>query len=602
MSGLAIATDGSSLPVRFKAEYRVMDAEGNPTDEFKTLVDYSSSTSMKANVMARLSKSVFTDQVRVTFLNEGELGVSDIMLYKADVTSSLVSQISSVRDYLEGLTYGEFAGNYSESARDALLAVLDEADVAISGGLNSLEVAEWSAKVSDATSTFYHEGFVSLDRNSLYVGIDDAETLVSALEQQGLEKVAATLKDELAAAKQVAESYGDVTQADLDSAAEKLGAACDAALASLDATDRFEVTIAQVEELLDGAEIGDYDGQYPQAAADKLSAAIESARAAYEAAGGDATAVDAATSDLAAAKDEFMASVVRIDDSVLEQELARAEGLDESSYDKDAWAEFVAARDAAKAVDTSKISQADLDALVSSLAEKIDVLEKARLDRSDLLSLIATAQGKQEGDYTEDSWSAFAEAYERALEVRDAVSTTQAEVDEAAQNLLNAMDSLVGKNHGGTDEPEPEPASEQEMYRLYNRWTGEHFYTASSEERDVLVRVGWAFEGIGWYAPDEGDEVMRLYNTYVDGGDHHYTLDAHEYEALQGLGWRGEGRCWFSADPGSDGAVEIWRQYNPHAETGTHNYTPDRAENDALVGLGWVAEGIAWYGVTPADK
>lgn len=92
VSGLAIATDGSSLPVRFKAEYRVMDAEGNPTDEFKTLVDYSSSTSMKANVMARLSKSVFTDQVRVTFLNEGELGVSDIMLYKADVTSSLVSR------------------------------------------------------------------------------------------------------------------------------------------------------------------------------------------------------------------------------------------------------------------------------------------------------------------------------------------------------------------------------------------------------------------------------------------------------------------------------------------------------------------------------
>ena len=29
------------------------------------------------------------------------------------------------------------------------------------------------------------------------------------------------------------------------------------------------------------------------------------------------------------------------------------------------------------------------------------------------------------------------------------------------------------------------------MYRLYNKYTGEHFYTGSESERDGLVAAGW---------------------------------------------------------------------------------------------------------------
>ena len=136
-----------------------------------------------------------------------------------------------------------------------------------------------------------------------------------------------------------------------------------------------------------------------------------------------------------------------------------------------------------------------------------------------------------------------------------------------------------------------------EMHRLYNKWTGEHFYTANDTEFNVLVTVGWTDEGIGWVAPTEGDEVYRLFNPYVEGGDHHYTLDANEYEELQELGWEAEDVAWHSADAKAENAVPLYRQYNPYAETGTHNYTADENENDALVELGWKAEGIAWYGV-----
>ena len=145
--------------------------------------------------------------------------------------------------------------------------------------------------------------------------------------------------------------------------------------------------------------------------------------------------------------------------------------------------------------------------------------------------------------------------------------------------------------------PDPEPAVEtQAMHRLYNKWTGEHFYTASATERDSLVSVGWTSEGVGWVAPTEGDEVYRLYNPYVKGGDHHYTLDVNEYEALKEFGWNQEGVGWRSAP--KSGGEPVYRQYNPYAETGTHNYTTDAHERDVLISLGWRNEGIGWYAVS----
>ncbi len=135
----------------------------------------------------------------------------------------------------------------------------------------------------------------------------------------------------------------------------------------------------------------------------------------------------------------------------------------------------------------------------------------------------------------------------------------------------------------------------KEMYRLYNPFTGEHFYTSSAEERDFNVSLGWNDEGLGWIAPDEGTPVFRLYNPYAPGGDHHYTMSEVERDSLVKAGWNDEGVGWYSA--GENGAP-LYRQYNPYAQVGTHNYTMSEFENDDLVKQGWSAEGIGWYGLT----
>ena len=137
--------------------------------------------------------------------------------------------------------------------------------------------------------------------------------------------------------------------------------------------------------------------------------------------------------------------------------------------------------------------------------------------------------------------------------------------------------------------------STQTMYRLYNPNSGEHFYTASTHERDYLDNIGWNYEGEAWDAPMESSvPVYRLYNPYA--GDHHYTASAYERDCLDRIGWNYEGIGWYSDD--AEG-TPIYRLYNPYAQTATHHYTASAYERNHLDSIGWNEEGIGWYGVKP---
>lgn len=131
------------------------------------------------------------------------------------------------------------------------------------------------------------------------------------------------------------------------------------------------------------------------------------------------------------------------------------------------------------------------------------------------------------------------------------------------------------------------------MQRLYNPHSGEHFYTASEAERDMLVSAGWSYEGAGWTAPERSNTpVYRLYN--ANAGDHHYTTSTVERDALLAAGWADEGIGWYSDD---QQRTPLYRQYNPNATAGSHNYTTSIDEHWQLVGIGWQDEGISWYGL-----
>lgn len=131
------------------------------------------------------------------------------------------------------------------------------------------------------------------------------------------------------------------------------------------------------------------------------------------------------------------------------------------------------------------------------------------------------------------------------------------------------------------------------MFRVYNPNSGEHFYTANGIEKNNLLHLGWKYEGVGWYAPNEGDPVYRLYNP--NNGDHHYTLNVAEKNMLVSVGWRYEHIGWQSA---TKNQLPLYRVYNPNNKgAGSHHYTVNKAEVNHLVSLGWKDEGIGWYAV-----
>lgn len=141
------------------------------------------------------------------------------------------------------------------------------------------------------------------------------------------------------------------------------------------------------------------------------------------------------------------------------------------------------------------------------------------------------------------------------------------------------------------------------LHRLYNQYSGEHFYTDSTGECQHLVDVGWTYEGIGWKSPVSSSvPVYRLYNPYVVGGDHHYTRSMDEYEALIEEGWIGEGVGWYSDE---NETVGVYREYNPNAFSCNHNFTTASSEHEKLISLGWQDESkygsYAWYATEGGD-
>lgn len=133
------------------------------------------------------------------------------------------------------------------------------------------------------------------------------------------------------------------------------------------------------------------------------------------------------------------------------------------------------------------------------------------------------------------------------------------------------------------------------VYRLYNKNTGEHFYTTSAFERDSLLRAGWNNENIGWHAPLSGTPVYRIYNPNAKGGDHYYTISKYEAEEVVKAGWRWDnnGQPVFYAG----GNRNIYVAFNPNATaSGSHNYTIDANEQNMLLKAGWKYGTIAWQG------
>lgn len=135
-------------------------------------------------------------------------------------------------------------------------------------------------------------------------------------------------------------------------------------------------------------------------------------------------------------------------------------------------------------------------------------------------------------------------------------------------------------------EYKPITPEDRAVYRIYNKNSGEHFFTASAEEGNNLLSLGWTYEGIAWSFPENADTpVYRLYNPWI--GEHFFTESDIERGILANMGWIDEGTAFMSG-----GEDIVYRMYDKEAR---HLYTASEQEKEALQERGWKYEGVGWY-------
>lgn len=123
------------------------------------------------------------------------------------------------------------------------------------------------------------------------------------------------------------------------------------------------------------------------------------------------------------------------------------------------------------------------------------------------------------------------------------------------------------------------------IYRLYNKYAGQHHFTTDHDEAQALANAGWVVESTDMRVKGGTVQQYRLYNPY-DGG-HVTTGDTTEACELASNGWVFEGYAFKTPKSGR----AVTRLYGGS----DHVYTPDENEVRDLVAKGWKNEGTAYY-------
>lgn len=278
---------------------------------------------------------------------------------------------------------------------------------------------------------------------------------------------------------EVIEQYGPyrdtaINQGTIDIATGRLRNAIDvykASIVIIDGTDLVS-TIATAQSLFDNAVEGEFPGEYPPEAKNDLKTSIDAAQAVADNVDATQNEIDAAISALLIAISDFNNLQVpplnftelntAIDDA---QELhdGAVEGTEIGQYASGSKANLQAQIDEANTVasTTEGILQTAIDDALTDLLAAVEVFESGRVggperDTTELEATIVEAQnlldnsveGTNPGEYPVGSKATLQTALDNAQAVIDDISLVQSAVDEANENLQEAIatfeNSIIG--------------------------------------------------------------------------------------------------------------------------------------------------------------
>ena len=138
---------------------------------------------------------------------------------------------------------------------------------------------------------------------------------------------------------------------------------------------------------------------------------------------------------------------------------------------------------------------------------------------------------------------------------------------------------------------------EESLTRLVN--DDSQFYFATSPGKvNRLVNQGWEITASGFdsYLGDSASPVFHLFNK--DSGQHFWSLESKKTRRLEGKGWINKGATFDASSDEERGLDPIYRLKNK--STGDFTWLSDKNLVKERVQSGWKNQGIAWF--APANN
>jgi len=148
-------------------------------------------------------------------------------------------------------------------------------------------------------------------------------------------------------------------------------------------------------------------------------------------------------SDIDTATEELLAAIngLEVDETELEAAIELALEKDFADYSHESWIVLEEKLSAAKEIQGSGATKAQID---KATEELLAAIEGLTVDKTELQAMIDVAESKNEKDYTEESWKAFKDVLGRAQEVLQGDSK-QSEIYEITLELERAVKGLTVK-------------------------------------------------------------------------------------------------------------------------------------------------------------
>ena len=198
-------TNSKNTALNYVISYKGEDGE------WYDIVDNSSNLTTKSAYKNSFKGGILTDEIRVQFLNEGDVSLCEVEIFKQIQTTVLKKHATMLENLANAMKFGLYAGEYDYDAYLAFKAKANE--VRMNAHLyNSNEIDDVA---SELTKSFIalKLTYVSIQRGKLLESLIDAKTLLS----QGNIANAQALADAIDTSEAVYDTY-KVTQQEIDDA------------------------------------------------------------------------------------------------------------------------------------------------------------------------------------------------------------------------------------------------------------------------------------------------------------------------------------------------------------------------------------------------